>query len=274
MPNNSLVKSHNRKGKIVKSFYRKNERRKNIIKGTLVAAAALAIPVTSYVVLRKRYLTNLVNYGKTLTSNPNIGKALSKDTRSITFTIGGFTGLDSQKQQLDNLGQAKIMATKLNNNLANNVTIPLKHNFKIEKIAPIDGVTKWVASSIKAATVNLTKGQNKDSQAIASEIYNYAIKNPNKQINILGYSAGGSIAKDVSVILDSAGIKNYKVVNFASGDYLRLPKRRTLEFVGSKDFANLFKNSKQIVIPNARHDLNDYLNNDNAMTKVYDYFSF
>ena len=131
MPNNSLVKSHNRKGKIVKSFYRKNERRKNIIKGTLIAAAALAMPVTSYVVLRKRYLTNLVNYGKTLTSNPNVGKALTKDTRSITFTIGGFTGLNSQKQQLDNLGQAKIMATKLNNNLANNVTIPLKHNFKI-----------------------------------------------------------------------------------------------------------------------------------------------
>lgn len=274
MQNKSLVKSHNRKGKIVKSFYRKNERRKNIIKGTLAAATALAIPVASYIVLRKRYVNNLVNYGKRLTNSPNVGKVLPKDTKTITFTLGGFTGLDSTKNKLDNLGQANIIANKINNNLTNNVTIPLKHNFKIEKIAPIDGVPKWVASSIKMASTNLIKGSNPDSLEIAKQIYNYAIKNPNKQINILGYSAGGSIAKDVSVILDNAGIKNYKVVTLASGNYLRLPKRRTLEFVGSKDFAKVFKHSKQIVIPNTRHNLNDYLNNDNAMTKIYDYFSF
>lgn len=279
------VKSYYRKGRLVRASQRQIEarnKRKKLLKKVGIGVATVAGgTVVSYAALKIRYLNNLKSFAKKLKANPAVGEKLSNETKSITFTFGGFAGglssADSAVKKDDPLTQAKYLATTLKLQMPSklrkeNAFVPLDHKFTVS----MKGVTttqEAVRRRLIVLTTPVIKGYNPESQKLAQEIYSWHVKNPTKSINLVGFSAGGNLAKEVEYILKTKGIKTpIKILTYGTNDFRLVPPgKNSLDIVGSGDIARYGKNSKHKIVNVAAHDPTKYLTDKKTLELSYKY---
>lgn len=204
------VKTYSRKGRLVKAYKRKQDKKNNLLKASISAASVLGITATSYLVLKKRYLNNLDNVAKTIKSNPNVGKQLDDTKENMLFTLGGFVAKGE-----NNKGEATIMNRVMKQVVGKDASkktefIALDHNWSTGKsqeyyengIKPLRYLTSVPQPTLKA----IAKGRNDEAIKQAENIWSWVEKNPKKKVKLVGISAGGQLVKDVEYILKKKGV--------------------------------------------------------------------
>lgn len=251
------VKSYIRKGKLIKNYQRKQDR--GLLKATIIAASTLGLTAASYIALKRRYINNLDKAAKVIQHKPNVGIILKNNIDDITFTIGGFGGVGANEGSLK---QAEGLAIALKKNTPANVRknvqfVSLNHNFKLNTIDKNDPA--YLPKLIKTISEPFFKGRNNQAINLAEDIYSWHIKNPTKQISIVGYSAGGNMARDIQYILNKKGVTS-KIVTVGTSDFKILPSNKSLNIMGDKDWFVKLRAPNSVVIPNIKsHRLDAYL---------------
>lgn len=233
------VKTYTRKGKLVKAYKRKQDKKNKLIKTIATVSAVLGVSATAYMGMRFRYINNLNKFAKNLKPNSELGEVLSGKT--ITFTMGGFVGTGRTSKA------SETIASSISNNLTDiqkikHNIIPIDHNYtpSYKYKNRIGGKKKSIEffyNSLKQLGKTFVKGENKEAHNIAEVIYSYANKNPGKSINLVGHSGGGVLSREVNYILRKKGI-NTKMITYGSPDFQLLPRKGSneLNFVSNKDF--------------------------------------
>lgn len=260
------VKSYVRKGKLVKQYQRKQD--SALVKATIVTASTLGLTAASYLLLKRRYIGNLDKAAKSIKVNPNVGIILKNNIDDITFTIGGFGGVAANEgalKQAEGLTTALQRATpvKVRKNIQ---FISLDHTFKLQTIDKNDPA--YFPKLVKKVSEPFFRGRNDESIKLAEEIYSWHVKNPTKRISIVGYSAGGNMARDIQYILNKRGIK-VKVATIGTSDFKLLPTKNDLNIMGDKDWFEKLRAPNSVVIPNVNsHRLDAYLTNADTRSNV------
>jgi hypothetical protein len=261
------VKSYVRKGKLVKQYQRKQD--SALVKATIVTASTLGLTAASYLLLKRRYIGNLDKAAKSIKVNPNVGIILKNNIDDITFTIGGFAyGKDVNQSAIK---QAEGLATGIKKNIPPNVRkniqfIALDHKFKVDSLDK--SKPSYYSKLIQKVSEPFFRGRNDESIKLAEEIYSWHVKNPTKRISIVGYSAGGNMARDIQYILNKRGIK-VKVATIGTSDFKLLPTKNDLNIMGDKDGFKKLRAPNSVVIPNVNsHRLDAYLTDADTRSKV------
>lgn len=259
------VKSYVRKGKLVKQYQRKQNA---AVKATIITASTLGLTAASYLLLKRRYIGNLDKAAKSIKVKPNVGIILKNNIDDITFTIGGFGGVATNESALR---QAEGLTIALKKNTPTNVRkniqfLSLDHNFKLQTIDKNDPA--YFPKLVKKVSEPFFSGRNNESIKLAEEIYSWHTKNPTKRISIVGYSAGGNMARDIQYILNKRGIK-VKVATIGTSDFKVLSTKNDLNIMGDKDWFEKLRAPNSVVIPNVNsHRLDAYLTNADIRSKV------
>jgi hypothetical protein len=261
------VKSYLRKGKLVKNYQRKQDSG-TLVKATIVAASTLGLTAASYIALKRRYIGNLDKAAKSIKVKPNVGIILKNNIDDITFTIGGFGGVGANEgalKQAESLRVAVQRGTPFK--VRKNVQfLSLDHNFKLQTIDKNDPA--YLPKLVKKVSEPFFSGRNNESINLAEDIYSWHVKNPTKRISIVGYSAGGNMARDVQYILNKRGIK-IKVATIGTSDFKLLPTKNDLNIMGDKDWFEKLRAPNSVVIPNVKsHRLDAYLLDDTNRSDV------
>lgn len=232
---NINVKGFLRKGKFVRAFNRKQDVREKVVKVAVASLAvlgtALGVGVASAALTKVRYNRNLVNFGRKLANNIDeipdmkIPKGLKKIPRphktnkdSMTFFIGGLEKFETAQGEKLMKSVRSAYAKQGRPIDKKHELIPLFHSTQVRKSDVVNTVED-IYDTFKTAAV---KGRNEDSIIMAKEIYKWHKLNPDKPINIITASAGGFQSRDISHILEAAGVdtkKLIKVFNTATPDY-------------------------------------------------------
>ncbi|GAA6622919.1 hypothetical protein [Scytonema sp. NUACC26] len=266
------VKGYTRKGKLVKAYKRKQDKKNIALKVAIGTASALGISAATYLVLKKRYVNNLDDIAKNLKVDPSLGKEFDKNIKDITFTIGGLTGNAAQKNT-DPHSQARFMSAFINNHLSNadkkiHKVVALQHSFDTDnkKLTIVN-----IAERVELLNKPFFTGRNNEAAKLAEEIYNYSVKNPDKQVNIFGFSAGSNLGRDVQYILDKKGVK-VNLATIGSANFRLTPDKKSLNFVGTKDYVQSVKTKGSIMIPDAEHHPEPYLKSEIVRNELFKYF--
>ena len=202
-----------------------------VAKGVIAGAATVGVPVASYAAFRANYQNNIkksaqmaIEASKDIQVPDKIFggyKDWPKDEEAdyITFAVGGFAGLQGESSNI--LGQA--LAGGVEDGLFNNHHIvPITNEeFDLELRINPDAADNEKAEILKSIGHNMLgklikEGRNATSVKLAANAYAYNQKYPDKQINLIGTSAGGMVVHEAAQILDEMGIKNVKVVAMGS----------------------------------------------------------
>ena len=259
------VKSYVRKGKLVKNYQRKQD--SALVKATIVAASTLGLTAASYIALKRRYIGNLDKAAKSIKVNPDIGKVVNK--KDITFVLGGFTK-DSTIKNTDPLGQARYIRAELLTPFERKLheVIALDHKFTTDNIK--DDLVN-VADRSKLIATPLFKGRNDEAVRLAEEIYSWHIKNPNKPINLIGFSIGGNLGRDVEYILRKKKV-NVKLATLGTADLKLVPSDKHLNIMGSKDEFNFkLKSRNSVLVNDVKHTPDSYIKNDDVQRQLKQY---
>jgi len=260
------VKSYVRKGKLVKQYQRKQD--SALVKATIVTASTLGLTAASYLLLKRRYIGNLDKAAKSIKVNPAIGKVVNK--QDITFVLGGFTK-DSRIKNTDPLAQARYIRAELLTPFERKLheVIALDHKFTTDNIK--DDLVN-IADRTKLIAAPLVKGRNDEAVRLAEEIYNWHIKNPSKQINLIGFSIGGNLGRDIEYILRKKKV-NVKLATLGTADLRLVPSNKHLNIIGSKDFNYQYKlkSDNADVIDGLEHTPDSYISNADVKTKLKQY---
>lgn len=262
------VKQYIRKGKIVRNSKRKINKKNVAIKSAITGAAILGVSGATYLLLKKRYTNNISKLANKLKVNDSLGEVYSDDIDNMIFSIGGMGDLG----KATTIEQSNAISTFLKRNLKTETRKKQKFidfNHEMEVPSPffktnnnrINGAY-YIPVMLKNMSKPFFKGYNEDSFKIAEKIYNYHLKNPSKNINIVGYSVGSNIAKDVQAILNAKKI-NSKIVTIGGVNFGIVKPTNSLHLMGDKDNFNFLKHSNSINIKNIKsHSLKDYILDD------------
>lgn len=266
------VKSYVRRGKLVKQYNRKQDKRdrKKVISRVGIIAAAIGLPIATYAAIKFRYVNNLNSFAKQLKPNQQLGEVVKGN--SMTFTMGGFVGVGGTKKAAERLSDALQKQTKGNHSF-----IPIDHVYTPDyKYKHLEGTKRktyeFMGESAKQLGKTLVKGKNKEAENIAEVIYSYVAKNPNKPVNIVGHSGGGVLAREVDYILRRKGV-NPKLITMASPDFQIIPRSKNeLNFVTDTDFVKPISAPNSIIFtPKPGQDSHRqpaYLENESVMKQV------
>jgi len=264
------VKSYVRRGKLVRNYKRKQDRKNNTLLNTVkIIGGALGVSAITYLVLRKRYVNNLNAVANNLKANPDIGEKLADNVKDITFTIGGF-GSGKAKGDESPLKQAEAIMTAIRKDMNSKVRknhkfVALDHNFTF---TPPKNQILYFPTAFKKISSPLFSGRNDESVKLAEQIYSWYMKNPTKKINIIGYSAGSNMARDIQFMLDKKGVK-LKLTTIASSDFKIHPTKKALNIMGDNDWFAPLKSKNAVVINNINtHMLNAYLQEGKGTNKL------
>ena len=267
------VKSYVKKGNLVRASKRKiNNNKNNIIKTSTIIASGLGITLSTYLLLKHRYINNLNKSAINLKANKNIGKVLNSNIKDMTFTIGGLGGNTEHENPFN---QAKYMVAQMKRiigikDLKQHEIIPLSHNFTF----PL--TNKEIINStnrVKYLSSPLFKGINTESVKLAEDIYCWHIKNPTKPINILAFSAGTNMSRDVKFILNKKGVNNIKIVTLGASDFRLIPHdNKILSLMGTKDSVRNWKSPNAVMVDVDLHRPDVYLKNKEVQEKIRAHF--
>ena len=243
--NNAPIKEDNKQGGI-------RDIVSNTISGTNTAviatgatiATGIGVSAGSYVLLKNKYVKNLNEFAKTLKPNPALGKKFNPKVEHITFAFGGFVGKENVKNGSTRVAShiaSMIPASELNKH----AILPIDHGFsptfKYGNEGALKKLPEFFKNSVGFASGKLFSGKNDEARKTSELLLSYAAKNPGKQINIVGHSGGGILAKEVAYILQKKGVK-VKYVTAANPDLRILPTNdpNQLGFMTDTDFTSPF----------------------------------
>lgn len=190
-------------------------------------------------------------------------KAVS-EAKKIVFVSGGFAGKQGEgsKEIAENL-QPKLEDGVLVVPIANKAT-DLSTSIK-------DNPLKWAGEAAAQTMVQGLSGTNEDSVSMLAAVIKARELNPNAQIDLLGYSAGGFVSEGATRLANQAGIENIRGVAIATPSMVGTTQIDNFSrYIGENDPIRLAEQamgasdvSKQSqVIPNiASHSSSDYLEN-------------
>lgn len=190
-------------------------------------------------------------------------KAVS-EAKKIVFVSGGFAGKQGEgsKEIAENL-QPKLEDGVLVVPIANKAT-DLSTSIK-------DNPLKWAGEAAAQTMGQGLSGTNKDSVSMLAAVIKARELNPNAQIDLLGYSAGGFVSEGATRLANQAGIENIRGVAIATPSMVGTTQIDNFSrYIGENDPIRLAEQamgssdvSKQSqVIPNiTSHSSSDYLEN-------------
>ena len=208
----------------------------NNYKAIIAGATILGVPVAAYMAARANYRAGIpksAEMAREAAKNVEVPD-IPDDKDNITFSTGGFYGQygDAAARKGED-----YLAYKLEKEVLDNNHFSVKHrntefNIPEDDLLPklnweeeIDLPTQLEAAKRAvgghyAATLKpvFTQGRNPEAVKLASEVYAYHQKYPNKAINLVGHSAGGMVNHEAAEILDKMGVK-VKTVNLGSSWY-------------------------------------------------------
>ena len=190
-------------------------------------------------------------------------KAVS-EAKKIVFVSGGFAGKQGEgsKEIAENL-QPKLEDGVLVVPIANKAT-DLSTSIK-------DNPLKWAGEAAAQTMGQGLSGTNEDSVSMLAAVIKARELNPNAQIDLLGYSAGGFVSEGATRLANQAGIENIRGVAIATPSMVGTSQIDNFSrYIGENDPIRLAEQamgasdvSKQSqVIPNiTSHSSSDYLEN-------------
>jgi tape measure domain-containing protein len=190
-------------------------------------------------------------------------KAVS-EAKKIVFVSGGFAGKQGEgsKEIAENL-QPKLEDGVLVIPIANKAT-DLSTSIK-------DNPLKWAGEAAAQTVGQGLSGTNEDSVSMLAAVIKARELNPNAQIDLLGYSAGGFVSEGATRLANQAGIENIKGVAIATPSMVGTtqidnfsrymgendPIRLAEQTMGASDVSK----QSQVISGIASHSSSDYLEN-------------
>jgi hypothetical protein len=292
MERNERVKGHLRKGRVVRGFVRRVEKnsqskqKSNLIRNLAIGAGIAGVPVAAFAGLRMRYLNNLKQFAKNLKPNPNLGKVIASHKADITFAIGG---VNYKRVPGDYLQESSsLLASGVKKGVPLGARrgiafVPILHQMDSGMILSESKGLRRLRDNLESFQrlgSPVVRGTNPQSQRIAEEIYSYAVKNPGKRISIVGYSAGGNVAKDVQYILEQKNIP-VKVAAIGTSDARihTINPKATQHIYNPYDAAISFTKPRKAFVPKTfprsdpgeAHSLATYLKNKETLSRLYSF---
>ena len=255
---------------------KKNGEIQEVSDNTKLASVALAgiglaaLPVGAIAAIRTNYIANLPKSAEDVKRQ---GKAIDPgtlkdfgDKQDILFYQKGF----------NSHGDSTKLESHLNSLFENSGTVVRNNkDFNFPNI-PIDSpdfkerfIQSAVATTIKTI---LYDGRNPESVALASEVYAYHLKYPDKPINIIGHSAGGMIVREASDILNKLEIK-HNVAVIASPDFGLFNTKNYIAINSDKDpLSSILPNAKATKVSVEGHSGDDYLSDAKTVDLLKNHF--
>lgn len=199
------------------------------LRAIAIGATMVGLSVAAYQEARTRYRAG---FEKSAQMAERIAKHvpvsdIPNAKKAITFTTGGFYGYEGEaaarkgedyfayKMKTDVLGSK--------DNPGGDHHIVSHRNTKFNTTpSPVGGPLSHVRDTFEHyATMlrtTLGKGRNPEAIKLAAEVMAYNQKYPDKEINLVGHSAGGMISHEAAEILNKRNIK-VKIVNLGTGHF-------------------------------------------------------
>jgi DnaJ domain len=199
------------------------------LKQVAIGATMVGLSVSAYQEARNRYRAGFEKSAQmaegiakhvTVQDIPSIKKA-------ITFTTGGFYGYEGEAaaRKGEDYFAYKMKTEVLGDkdNPGGDHYVITHRNTKFNTTpSPIGGPLSHVRDTFEHyATMmrtTLGKGRNPEAVKLAAEVMAYREKYPDKEINLVGHSAGGMISHEAAEILNKRDIK-VKIVNLGTGHF-------------------------------------------------------
>lgn len=190
-------------------------------------------------------------------------KAVS-EAKKIIFVSGGFAGKQGEgsKEIAENL-QPKLEDGVLVIPIANKAT-DLSTSIK-------DNPLKWAGEAAAQTVGQGLSGTNEDSVSMLAAVIKARELNPNAQIDLLGYSAGGFVSEGATRLANQAGIENIKGVAIATPSMVGTTQIDNFSrYIGENDPIRLAEQTmgasdvskqSQVISNIASHSSSDYLEN-------------
>jgi tape measure domain-containing protein len=190
-------------------------------------------------------------------------KAVS-EAEKIVFVSGGFAGKQGEgsKEIAENL-QPKLEDGVLVIPIANKAT-DLSTSIK-------DNPLKWAGEAAAQTVGQGLSGTNEDSVSMLAAVIKARELNPNAQIDLLGYSAGGFVSEGATRLANQAGIENIKGVAIATPSMVGTTQMDNFSrYIGENDPIRLAEQTmgasdvskqSQVISDIASHSSSDYLEN-------------
>lgn len=190
-------------------------------------------------------------------------KAVS-EAKKIVFVSGGFAGKQGEgsKEIAENL-QPKLEDGVLVIPIANKAT-DLSTSIK-------DNPLKWAGEAAAQTVGQGLSGTNEDSVSMLAAVIKARELNPNAQIDLLGYSAGGFVSEGATRLANQAGIENIKGVAIATPSMVGTTQIDNFSrYMGENDPIRLAEQTmgasdaskqSQVISGIASHSSSDYLEN-------------
>jgi hypothetical protein len=197
------------------------------LKAIAVGAAMVGLSVGAYQQVRDRYRAG---FEKSAQMAERISKHvkvpdLPDSKQAVTFTVGGFYGYEGEagaRKGEDYLAYkmaTEILGDKDNPGGDHHVVNHRNTKFNVTQ-SPVGGAAGHVRDTVTHyATLletTLRKGRNPQAVKLAAEVMAYSKKYPDKEINLVGHSAGGMISHEAAEILNKRGIK-VKTIGLGTG---------------------------------------------------------
>lgn len=197
--------------------------------GAIAAGATLiGVPATAYTSMRNNYRKNLDGSAELAVRNAvSVDVPELDDSKSnVTFAVGGFAGDAKGGERLASQLNSPDLSLKGHHVVSiSNEEFDIRTPEEFAKGIQINGgdasskqvgAKDFAVRGLAAFTRNvLQQGRNPVSVKLASQAYAYHKKYPNRQISLVGHSAGGMTAREAGEILEKVGVKT-KVVAFGS----------------------------------------------------------
>jgi hypothetical protein len=277
------VKQYIRKGKLVRSSKRKIDKKKLAIKTLVPLLSALGLTAGTYLLLKNRYRSG---YAKSANIALKRSKMIStldlKDNvENIHFATGGFNAKSEDTRK--SLTFARKLKDVFNKDLDHIIPVDtsdsnvnfLGRDYKNKTELAINGLRAW-------SDPFLNKGYNETSRQLASEMYAYQSKYPDKQLILHGFSSGSFINTEALNIFKEMGgnIRKVKQVNYV-GTYLGINKpnlSNTLSLASKADWdytATKFHYPNTTWIPNkSEHSMSEYLSDSKVVDQIKKFISY
>ena len=255
---------------------KKNGKIQEVSDNTKLASVALAgiglaaLPVGAIAAMRSNYIANLPKSAEDVKRQ---GKAIDPgtlkdfgDKQDILFYQKGF----------NSHGDSTKLESHLNSLFENSGTVVRNNkdfNFPSIPIDSPDFKGRFIQSAV-ATTIKpiLYDGRNPESVALASEVYAYHLKYPDKPINIIGHSAGGMIVREASDIFNKLEIK-HNVAVIASPDFGLFNTKNYIAINSDKDpLSSILPNAKATKVSVEGHSGDDYLSDAKTVDLLKNHF--
>lgn len=269
-----------------KSIWDKGSDLQNAIKAGTVL---FGLSVGAYSFVRDRYRGNFANSAATAESQAKGVKVekLPKTKPYITFCVDGFSDRDapnrgkvveemlrdSDPQFFSKHHMVSVGGPEFNelDNTPEGTPEALKEPIRIFKAA------------MRVAGTALIEGKNPQSVELAAQAYAYAKRYPDRQINMVGHSAGGLVIGEAAEILKlmpdgDAIAKNLRVVSLGT-PYFGMTeqvagkgkdaKGSTITISSSGDYLGVLPKLNGVMVNTVKgHGIEDYMNDPRVVTKV------